>query len=184
MTALACLCLPDDELLHVELPEGARAGMLIRFTLPDGRVGRATVPAVPEDQHILRLRILPASSASAPPPSDQQQQPQILEGVLEMVRASDAVAAGRAAVRAVSLEPSQSKAERKRKAPLPALHPETQGATAAASALMGLIEAVVSTVDPYCMGCMRRLLWRALRGARAGRIASARAARATKCTWL
>ena len=71
-------------------------------------------------------------------PSDQQQQPQILEGVLEMVRASDAVAAGRAAVRAVSLEPSQSKAERKRKAPLPALHPETQGATAAASALMGL----------------------------------------------
>ena len=71
--------LPDDELLHVELPEGARAGMLIRFTLPDGRMGRATVPAVPEDQHILRLRMLPASSASAPPPSDQQQQPQILE---------------------------------------------------------------------------------------------------------
>ena len=55
-----------------------------------------------------------------------------------MVRASDAAAAGRAAARAVSLEPSQSKPERKRKLPLPALNPEMQGATAAASVLMGL----------------------------------------------
>ena len=36
------------------------------------------------------------------------------------------------------MEPSQSKAERKRKLPLPALNPEMQGATAAASVLMGL----------------------------------------------
>ena len=112
-------------------------------------MGRATVPAVPEDQHILRLRMLPASSASAPPPSEQQQPPQILEGVLEMVRASDAAAAGRAAVRAVSLEPSQSKAERKRKAPLPALHPAGDAGRDSSRERADRIEAVVSSSVQY-----------------------------------
>ena len=42
-----------------------------------------------------------------------------------------------AAVSAVSFSPSQAKAERKRKAPLPPLNPELQGAAAAAGAVLG-----------------------------------------------
>ena len=133
-------------LLRIELPEAAVAGMIIRFTLPDGRLARATVPDLSQVAGWPEERILCVCVPKPPPPPPGSAAPHspvrlhptvILQGVLETVQGTAAEASAMAAVSAVSFSPSQAKAERKRKAPLPPLNPELQGAAAAAGAVLG-----------------------------------------------
>ena len=119
-------------------------GTIIKFTLPDGRRARATVPDLSQvagwpDDRVLCVRV----PKPPPPPPGTSSSPVRLhptvtvEGVLEVVHASAHYTALAAAV-AVGLSPLKVKpaTERKSKLPLPPLNPELQWVIGAASAAL------------------------------------------------
>ena len=137
----------QTELFRIELPARVDTGGTIRFTLPDGRLARATVPDVTQipgwpEQRFIYVRV--PKGAPRPPglPPRPQHPPTILEGAFEAAQQADSAVAAQIAACAVELSPSKVKEEDelKRKRPLPPLNPELYKAAGASAAVLAVTE--------------------------------------------
>lgn len=137
----------QTELYRIELPARVDTGGTIRFTLPDGRLARTTVPDVTQipgwpEQRFIHVRVPKGGPRPPGLPPRPRQPSTILEGVFEAAQQADSAVAAQIAAHAVELSPSKvkEKDELRRKRPLPPLNPELHKAAGASATVLAATE--------------------------------------------